>query len=420
VRPALGARSFFGFEENAVILSNWPNMTRDTDRELELTILMPCLNEVVTIAGCITEAMSALAAGGIRGEILIADNGSTDGSQQLAESLGARVIRVEARGYGSALSAGIAAARGRYVLMGDADMSYDFTHVDRFLAKLREGYDLVMGNRFRGGIQPGAMPWKNRYLGNPVLSLLGRVFFRIDIGDFHCGLRAFRTEAIRQIDLSTTGMEFASEMVIKARLHGLRITEVPTVLRPDKRTRPPHLRPWRDGWRHLRFMLLFSPRWLFLYPGLLLIAIGTGFGSRLLFGPWLIGHVTLDVHTLLFCSVMVLVGFQSISFAVLTKVFVQRVGLRPRDASVEFWLRWATLETGLLSGAALVFAGVSLSVSAVWFWRSRHFGALDPTHILRWVISGGTLIMLGCQIGLTTFYLSVLGLGVRSQSQPRA
>lgn len=385
----------------------------------EVTVLMPCLNEARTIGACVDEAAAAARHAGIAAEIIVADNGSTDGSIEIAQLHGARVVPIAQRGYGSALRGGISAARGRFIVMGDADQSYDFGHLDQFVAKLREGFDLVMGNRFRGGIRPGAMPWKNRYLGNPVLSFVGRLFFRGKIGDFHCGLRGFTAAAVRRLDLRTTGMEFASEMVIKAQLHRMRIAEVPTILRPDGRDRPPHLRPWRDGWRHLRFMLLFSPRWLFLYPGVVLLLGGAVLGARLVLGPWrILGGVTLDVHTLLFCGIAVLLGFQSVSFAVLTKVYALKHGLRPPDVAFERRMdRWS-LEIGLIAGAITALAGLALSAWSVWFWRSRGFGNLDPTQVLRWVIPGGTLLMFGCQLVLNSFFLGVLGLGVSARTEP--
>jgi hypothetical protein len=300
--------------------------------------------------------------------------------------------------------------------MGDADGSYDFSHLPRFIARLRAGADLVMGNRFLGGIEPGAMPWKNRHLGNPVLSFIGRLFFRTRIGDFHCGLRAFSADAYRRMDLRTTGMELASEMVIKAELFGMRVEEVPTVLRKDGRDRPPHLRPWRDGWRHLRFMLLFSPRWLFWYPGLLLMTAGLIVGGALLQGPLPLGRVTLDVHTLLFAAVAVLIGFQAASFAVLSKFFAIRAGLRRAEAGFDDWFRHLTLEAGLLTGGVLVAAGLTLSSGAVWFWGGHGFGRLQPTETLRLVIPGALCLVLGCQMILTSFFLGVLRLDTRTDA----
>lgn len=383
------------------------------DEVLELTILLPCLNEAETLAGCVEEALRALRDHGLRGEVVVADNGSTDGSQAIATRLGARVVPVAEKGYGSALRGGIAAARGRYVLMGDSDGSYDFSHADRFVAKLREGCDLVMGNRFLGGIQPGAMPWKNRYIGNPILSGLGRLFFRCPAGDFHCGLRAFSKEAYERLDLRTTGMEFASEMVIKATLFRLRLAEIPTTLRRDGRNRPPHLRPWRDGWRHLRFMLWFSPRWLFLQPGLALMALGLLSGALLVRGPLALGPVTLDVHTLLFAAIAVLIGFQSVTFSVLSKAFAIQSDVLPPDPRFRRWFDWLNLEKGLVLGGLVGATGLALSVRAVGLWEHHGFGPLAPGELLRWVIPGGVLLALGCQIVLASFLLSILGLSLK-------
>jgi glycosyltransferase involved in cell wall biosynthesis len=379
----------------------------------EISIVLPCLNEAITLAACLQDISAALTVNGIAGEIVVADNGSTDGSQTIATAHGARVVPVTARGYGNALRGGIAAARGRYVLMGDADGSYDFSHLPRFLARLRAGVDLVMGNRFTGGIQPGAMPWKNRYIGNPLLSSLGRLFFHTGIRDFHCGLRAFSVEAFRRMDLRTTGMELASEMVIKAKLLGLRLEEVPTVLRPDGRDRPPHLRPWRDGWRHLRFMLLFSPRWLFLYPGLTLMLAGVFGIAALIRGPVRVGGVAFDVHTMLFAAIAVLIGFQAVSFAVLSKFFTIRAGLRAPEARFDRMLHAATLEAGLIGGAVLVIIGLALSAGAVWIWRQHGFGELSPAAMLRLVIPGALSLTLGCQVVLTSLFLGVLRLDTR-------
>lgn len=381
---------------------------------IELSVVIPCLNEARTIAQCVREAMDALAANGIVGEVLVADNGSTDGSQDLATAAGARVVPIAIKGYGNALRGGIAAARGRFILMGDADASYNFGHLPRFVERLRAGADLVMGNRFQGGIEPGAMPWKNRHIGNPVLSFIGRLFFRTPIGDFHCGLRAFSAEAYRRMDLRTTGMELASEMVIKSVLFGLRVEEVPTVLRKDGRDRPPHLRPWRDGWRHLRFMLLFSPRWLFLYPGILLMTAGLILGGALLRGPLPLGRVTLDVHTLLFAAVAVLIGFQAVSFAALSKFFAIRAGLRRPESGFDDWFRHVTLESGLISGSLLVIVGLALAIGAVGIWGDHGFGPLQTGETLRWVIPGALCLVLGCQMILTSFFLGVLRLDTRS------
>jgi glycosyltransferase involved in cell wall biosynthesis len=377
---------------------------------IELSIVMPCLNEALTLAACIKQAQQALADSGIQGEVIVADNGSTDGSREIAVAHGARLVPVPARGYGYALQAGIAAAHGRYILMGDADCSYDFSHATRFVTELHKGFDLVMGNRFAGGIKPGAMPWKNRYIGNPILTAIGRLFFRCPCRDFHCGLRAFTKAAYEKMGLRTGGMEFASEMVIRATLLRLRITEIPTTLSPDGRDRAPHLRPWRDGWRHLRFMLLFSPRWLFLYPGVVLMLIGAVLGGILVRGPLPVGRITLDVHTLFFCACAVLIGFQSVLFAVLTKVFAVETGLAPVDPFFARWVRRISLEVGLLIGGALLLTGLGLSLAAVSYWGRHNFGDLSPTAMLRWVIPAGTLLALGCQVALGSFFLSVLGL----------
>ena len=384
---------------------------------LELTVVIPCLNEALTLESCVREGLEAMIAASISGEVIVADNGSTDGSQEIALKCGARVVPVSIKGYGYALRGGIEAAHGKYILMGDADGSYDFSHLSRFVERLRAGADLVMGNRFLGGIEPGAMPWKNRHIGNPILSFIGRLFFNTGIGDFHCGLRGFTTEAYQRMDLRTTGMELASEIVIKSVLFGLNVEEVPTVLRRDGRDRPPHLRPWRDGWRHLRFMLLFSPRWLFWYPGILLMALGIAVGAALLPGPLPLGKITLDVHTLLFAGVSVLIGFQAISFAVLSKLFAVRAGLYRAEAGFEKWIRHLTLEVGLVAGSLLVAIGLILSIGAVRFWGDQGFGSLQPTETLRWVIPGALSMLLGFQMILTSFFLGVLRLDTRAKSE---
>jgi len=384
------------------------------DQRLELSIVMPCLNEAATVADCVKQARDALAKYGINGEVVVADNGSTDGSRDLATAAGARVVPVPVRGYGSALLAGIASARGEYVVMGDADGSYDFMAIDTFLAKLREGYDLVMGNRFKGGVAEGAMPFLHRWLGNPVLSFLGRLFFSSDIGDFHSGLRGFRRSPILALDLRTTGMEFASEMVVKAAVQDLRITEVPITLAPDKRGRPPHLRTWRDGWRHLRFLLLYSPRWLFLYPGAALMLIGALVGLWLLPGERAFGSVRLDIHTLVYASAAVVLGYQSVIFALFTKTFAISEGLLPEDPRLTRLYRYVTLETGIAAGIALVIAGLVLAVSAIGLWQTQGFGPIvDVPRTLRIVIVSSLTITLGAQTFFASFFLSVLGLSRR-------
>ena len=371
--------------------------------ECELTILMPCLNEAATVGACVDAAVAALRVSGATGEVIVADNGSTDGSQEIAAARGARIVAVPERGYGAALLAGIASARGRYVVMADADQSYDFAQADAYLHKLREGYDLVMGNRFQGGIAPGAMPALHRYLGNPVLSGLGRLFFASPVGDFHAGMRGFRRDAILGLDLRTTGMEFASEMIVRASLAGLRITEVPTTLSPDKRGRPPHLRTWRDGWRHLRFLLLYSPRWLFLYPGALLLAAGLISGALLLPTP--------RVHTLVYAAAAVLIGYQTVLFALFTKIFAINVGLLPEDPRLNRVFRVATLELGLAIGALLLLAGFVGSIWALAVWDATSFGELDASSVtMRIVIASATAIALGFQTILSSFFFSILGL----------
>jgi glycosyltransferase involved in cell wall biosynthesis len=378
--------------------------------DMELSIVMPCLNEAETLASCIGKAQSYLRRSGISGEIVVGDNGSTDGSQEIAAKLGARVIHIPIRGYGAALYGAVTAAHGRYCIMGDSDDSYDFENLDAFVEKLRAGYDVVMGNRFQGGIQPGAMPWKNRYIGNPILSTIGKLFFRAGVGDFHCGLRGFTKSAFQKMDLRTTGMEFASEMVIKAKLMGLKMTEAPTILKPDGRSRPPHLLPYRDGWRHLRFMLLHSPRWLFLYPGSLLILLGLAGCAWLLPGPRVVHGVGFDVHTLLYAFVSVLLGFQLVAFAVFTKVFAISEGLLPEDPRLTRVFRYITLETGLVAGGLLVAAGIGGSVFAVSGWAKESFGTLDAGHMLRIVMPAVFSLTLGVQIICSSFFLSILGL----------
>jgi glycosyltransferase involved in cell wall biosynthesis len=380
---------------------------------VELSVVMPCLDEAATVCVCVQKAMEALERHGIRGEVIVADNGSTDGSQQIARDMGARVVVVERRGYGSALLSGIAAARGQFILMGDADDTYDFSQLNEFVAKLREGYDLVMGNRFKGKILPGAMPPLHRYLGNPVLTGLGRLFFKSPVGDFHCGLRAFRKDAIERLGLRTLGMEFASEMIVKAAAFGLRVTEIPTTLAPDRRGRPPHLRTWRDGWRHLRFLLLYSPRWLFLYPGIALFALGIMVNAFLLPGPRRIGNVVFDVHTLLFAAMAILIGFQSVVFATFTKIFAISEGLLPEDPRLTRMFRYITLEVGLILGILLILAGAGAWILGLEYWRIREFGPLDPEKTLRIVIPGVVCFTLGFQVVLSSFFLSVLGMSRR-------
>ncbi len=389
-----------------------PALTREssTAPEFELAVVMPCLNEAETLEVCIRKAQSAMRNAGINGEVIIADNGSTDGSQAIATSCGARLVNVPSKGYGAAIMGGIQAARSLYVVMADADDSYDFSHVDRFVERLRSGADLVMGNRFRGGVQPKAMPFLHRYLGNPVLTFIGRLFFKSNCGDFHCGMRGFSKLAYERMQLRTTGMEFASEMVVKATLLGLNVTEVPTTLSPDGRTRAPHLRTWRDGWRHLRFLLLYSPRWLFLAPGVLLMWAGLLTLGLLLPHARVIGRFHLDVHTMLYAANAVFVGYQLITFAVYTKVFAIAEGLLPQDKRMELLFEYVRLETGLIAGAFMTLAGLLLSGYAVWIWRLHGYQGLDYSSTMRLVIPAALAITLGFQTVFSSFFLSVLGM----------
>jgi glycosyltransferase involved in cell wall biosynthesis len=380
----------------------------DPSFDCELTILMPCLNEAETLETCITKAAAFLKRSGIVGEILIADNGSDDGSQAIATRNGGRVVDVPIKGYGVALITGIQAARGRYVIMGDSDDSYDFTRLELFIEKLRAGFDLVMGNRFAGGIAPGAMPPLHRYLGNPVLTLIGRLFFGGHCRDFHCGLRGFRRDSIIKLDLQAPGMEFASEMVVKAAMRDFRITEVPTTLSPDGRSRPPHLNTWSDGWRHLRFLMLFCPRWLFLYPGFFLLSAGLLGIGWLVPEPRRMGTVVFDIHTLYYSGLSALVGTQLIFFWVFSKIYCIREGFLPSDAKFSAFMKWVTLEAGLAVSAMLMLLGVGLAVYALHTWGAGEFGPISPSTTMRFVIPSGVAIMLAFQIASGAFFISVL------------
>ncbi|MBB5344675.1 glycosyltransferase involved in cell wall biosynthesis [Edaphobacter lichenicola] len=384
-----------------------------TMSDLTVTILMPCLNEAETLAFCVRQAVAALRDNNVAGEVVVADNGSTDGSQKIATEQGARVVNVPIRGYGAALIAGIEAARGKYILMADADASYHFEHLPRFLPKLDEGYDLVMGNRFSGTIEPGAMPPLHRYLGNPVLSSIGRIFFRIPVRDFHCGLRAFRRDPILALNLRTTGMEFASEMVVKSSLAGLRMTEVPTTLSPDGRSRPPHLRSWRDGWRHLRFLLLFSPRWLFLIPGVVTFFVGILLSLWLIPGPQTVGRWTFDVDTLTYALGLVLIGAHISVFAVSARVFGTQEGFLPPNPKFEQIFNYINLEVGLLFGAALLLVGLGILGYAIHIWHNAGFGNLSPQRMLRLTLPSATCFMLGVEAIFGSFFLSLLGMNRR-------
>lgn len=378
---------------------------------MELTILMPCLNEAETLATCIQKAKKALMQLGIKGEVLIADNGSSDGSVDIALNEGARVVHVDLKGYGSALKHGICAAKGKFVIMGDADDSYDFSSLDCFLGKLREGYHLVMGNRFLGGIEPGAMPLLHKYLGNPVLSSIGRLFFNVPARDFHCGLRGFNREAILQLNLTTSGMEFASEMVVRASLSNYSICEVPTTLKPDGRSRPPHLRSWRDGWRHLRFLLLFAPNWLFMFPGLLLFISGT-VGVLLLSDDAIrIQNIVFDIHTLLYCSVASVVGLQMIIFSIFAHLIGAKLGVLPQLTGFNAWLfKYFTLERGIIISIILFVSGVICAFLAILEWQNLGFGSLIASHVMRMVIPSSLLMLFGTTLFLGSFFIAFVAL----------
>lgn len=375
--------------------------------KFELSIVLPCLNEAETLAICIRKARGSLRELGVQGEVIVADNGSTDGSQAIAEAEGARVVAIARRGYGAALLGGIEAAEGQFVLMADADDSYALDDIGGFVRELRAGADLVMGNRFKGGIAPGAMPFLHRYLGNPVLSRIGRVFFDIPVGDFHCGIRAFRRDAVLALGMQTDGMEFASELVVRSSLAKLKIVEVPTTLRPDGRSRPPHLRTWHDGWRHLRFLLAFSPRWLMLYPGLVLFIVGGVGLVWLSFGTLTIGNVSFSSQTMLFCATAVIVGMEMVGLATVCRAYATDLGLLPPHQSLGRALRRLTLERGLIIGALGVVAGIASFVLAFIRWGEVGFGALDPASSMRIPIWGMLLIVGGLQLILVSFTLSL-------------
>ena len=381
------------------------------DEQVELTILMPCLDEAATVGRCVEKALAYLARAGIRGEVVVADNGSTDGSPDLAAAAGARVIEVARKGYGSALRAGIRAGRGRFVIMGDADDSYDFSDLDLFVAKLREGYALVMGNRFRGGIKPGAMPPLNRYLGNPVLSFLGALFFKSPCRDFHCGLRGFERQAMLDLGLVTTGMEFASEMLVKAALRHIPTAEVPTTLSPDGRGQKPHLRPWRDGWAHLKFLLLHSPRWLYLYPGLTMTIGGLGAMALLaLLDSVTLAGVTLQVHSMLAAGVIGLLGVQTLTFAMLARQLAQRDGLLPAGPSFRRLRRWATLERMAVLGLVAAAAGLAGLILAAGHWAALGFGSLRGQATMRVVVPSLVGMGVGLQLLLSGFLSAMIDL----------
>ena len=381
------------------------------DADLELSIVMPCLNESKTVGICIDKAVRFINEHGINGEVIIADNGSDDGSIDIAKSHNARVVHVKAKGYGSALKGAIKEARGKYIIMGDADDSYDFTALEPFLEKLREGFDLVMGNRFKGGIKPKAMPFLHRYLGNPVLTTVGRLFFKTPARDFNCGLRGFSKDVVERMQLRTTGMEFASEMVMKASLYDMKVAEVPTVLHPDGRGRPAHLRSWRDGWRHLRFMLMLSPRWLFFYPGLVLMTLGAVLGIAILPGTLRIGKVGLDIHTLAYAGAMVSIGFNAVLFAVLSNIYALQSGILPKEPKYIRFFKYVNLERGLATGASVLLVGIIGAIMSVVVWNYEGFGRMDnPAMTMSIVVPSVVAMSLGSEIILTSFFLSILGI----------
>jgi glycosyltransferase involved in cell wall biosynthesis len=376
----------------------------------EVSIVIPCLNEAETLESVITEIQAAARKSGLSAEVLVADNGSSDGSPDIAARLGARVVSVVERGYGSALRGGIIAARGKYVVMGDADGSYDFSSIESFVVKLRAGNDLVIGNRFKGGIKPGAMPWKNRWIGTPVLSALLRLFFDSDIRDVNCGLRGFTKSAFVRMNLQTTGMEFASEMLVKASLMKLRVAEVPTVLRPDGRSRKPHMRPWRDGWRHLRFMLLYSPGWLFFAPGAAMFVVGVLGSIVLIRGPVHVGGTVFDIHTLLVTAFLTILGYQVIVFAVSTRTFATQAGLLPASPLLMRLYRYVRLETGLVAGGLATLLGLAGLALAFIGWSHVGFERLDPRVTMRELIPAVVLVALGVQTVFASFFLSMMGM----------
>ena len=375
--------------------------------KLELTILMPCLNEAKTLETCIKKAQKSLKENNIEGEVLIANNGSTDGSQDIARKCGARVIDVEVKGYGSALIEGTKNAYGKYIIMGDSDDSYDFSNIMPFLEKLREGFDLVMGNRFKGGIEKGAMPWSHRYIGTPILSFLGRLFYKSKIKDFNCGMRGYNKKAILKLDLKTTGMEYASEMIVRATLNKLKITEVPTTLKKDGRDRPPHLKSFRDGWRHLKFLLIYSPKHLFLLPGVLLILFGI---LGMIITNMKIENVNLGVHTMLYSGAAIVIGFQTIIFFILAKVYAINSGMHPKDDKVINTLKEITLEKGVVLGILFIIIGFALSVYAVMKWRNVSYGALNPLEIKPITIPAADLLIIGVELVFASFLLGVLNI----------
>jgi len=381
--------------------------------KINLTILMPCLNEEETLATCINKANKWILENNYSSEILIADNGSTDKSQSIATSLGARVINVKKRGYGNAIFFGALEAKGKFIIMGDADDSYDFSNLNLFIEKLEGGFDLVMGNRFAGGIMDGAMPWKNKFIGNPILSWLGRLFFNSKIRDFHCGLRGFSKKAFLKMDLRTSGMEFASEMVIKANIFNMKIAEVPTILHKDGRSRQPHLRPWRDGWRHLRFMLLFCPRWLFVIPGILTFLLSSLLYSALLIAPLRIGGINLDLHTLFYAEAGVVLGFLALFFGLIIRLFASREGLMSEHKLYEIICKNPVLEIGSIFGLLAIATGVYLGFSTLASWQSLNFGDIPNGDLLRTVSLSSLSILVGGILLLSSLLMGFITMSTR-------
>ncbi len=380
------------------------------NNEVELTILMPCLNEEETIEICIKKAQKALKENNIRGEVLIADNGSTDKSKQLALKCGARVIDVPEKGYGNAITEGTKQALGKYCVIGDCDDSYDFSNILPFLEKLRDGYDLVMGNRYKGGIEKGAMPWSHRYIGTPIISFLGRLFYKLKIGDFNCGMRGYNRNSIIDLDLKCTGMEYASEMIVQANLNGLKITEIPTTLKKDGRTRPPHLNSFYDGWRHLKFLFMYSPKWLFLIPGFILMIIGLIGSIIFIFKNIQLGSIVLGVHSRLYLGAMVVVGLQMIIFAMFAKIYAINSGMNPKNDRMSKFLNRMTVEKWLIIGIFFTILGFGLTIYAMIIWQMRDWGNLDPVKVMPITIPAVYFIIIGVQISFASFILGILNI----------
>ena len=382
----------------------------ESSKNVELSIVIPCLNEAETIEICINKARNFLKENKVSGEVVIGDNGSTDGSIEIAKRNGAHVVHIDEKGYGAALMGAITASKGEFIIMGDADDSYDFSNLMPFVLKLREGYDLVMGNRFKGGIEKGAMPFLHKYLGNPVLSFIGRLFFKIKIRDFHCGLRGFRKDSIQKLELRTTGMEFASEMVVKASIFKLKITEVPTVLSKDGRSRPPHLRTWRDGWRHLKFLLMYSPKWLFFYPGLILLLISTLLFVMISINPIHAKKLTFDLHTLTYCGAGIILSYQILSFSFLSRIYAINQGLIPVEKKFLNLFKFFNLEKGLLVGLFIFILGFLQSLNLFMNWRQDDFGRItDLSASFRTLIPSIVMIIIGIQTIFLSFLSSIIG-----------